>query len=198
LIDARGHLRYVHFGEGDYEAGEQAVRSLLAEAGRAGLGPMTRVQAERAARGVRTPESYLGAARAQGFVNGLFGDPVTPGHHFFRPPPGFRLPPNSLAYRGGWTIFADGATAGPRARLDLRFQARRVFLVMGSPEAAPVRVLLDGEPLPDRLSGDDVRAGTAEVDEQRLYRLVDLPRVERHLLTLEFAPGISGYAFTFG
>jgi hypothetical protein len=123
---------------------------------------------------------------------------VSPGHHFFRPPPGFRLPPNSLAYRGGWTIFADGATAGPRARLDLRFQARRVFLVMGSPEAAPVRVLLDGDPLPDRLSGDDVRAGTAEVDEQRLYRLVDLPRVERHLLTLRFAPGISGYAFTFG
>jgi cytochrome c biogenesis protein CcdA/thiol-disulfide isomerase/thioredoxin len=197
LIDARAHLRYVHFGEGDYEAGERAVRSLLAEAGRAGLGSMAHVQAERASRGVGTPESYLGAARAQGFVNGLFGDPVTPGHHFYRPPD-VRLPPNSLAYRGGWTISADGATAGARARLDLRFQARRVFLVMGSPEVAPVRVLLDGEPLPDRLSGDDVREGTAKVDQQRLYRLVDLPRVEGHLLTLKFAPGISGYAFTFG
>jgi hypothetical protein len=73
-----------------------------------------------------------------------------------------------------------------------------VFLVMGSSERAPVRVLLDGEPISGRLSGEDVRGSTAEVGPQRLYRLVDLPRVERHLLTLRFAPGISGYAFTFG
>ena len=33
---------------------------------------------------------------------------------------------------------------------------------------------------------------------QRLYTLVSLPRSERHHLTLRFAPGVSGYAFTFG
>jgi len=198
LIDARGHIRYIHFGEGDYEASEQAVRSLLAEAGRERLGSMTDVPVERAARGVRTPESYLGAARAQGFVNGFRDDPVVPGTHVFRPP-GFRLPLNRLAYRGEWTIADDGATAGPGARLDLRFQARQVFLVMGSPERpAPVRVLLDGAPIPDRLAGSDVDAGRARVNQQRLYRLVELPRVQRHLLSLRFAPGVSGYAFTFG
>jgi hypothetical protein len=36
------------------------------------------------------------------------------------------------------------------------------------------------------------------VDDQRLYRLVDLPEVGRHALTLGFDPGVSGYAFTFG
>ncbi|MGH2988216.1 MAG: redoxin domain-containing protein, partial [Solirubrobacterales bacterium] len=198
LIDSRGHIRYIHFGEGDYEASEQAVRSLLAEAGRERLGSMTDVRVERAARGVRTPESYLGAARAQGFVNGFRDDPVTPGTQVFRPP-GFRLPLNRLAYRGKWTISDEAATAGPDARLDLRFQARRVFLVMGSPgQPAPVRVLLDGEPIRDRVAGSDVQTGSAEVSQQRLYRLVELPRVGRHLLSLRFAPGVSGYAFTFG
>ncbi len=31
LIDKRGHIRYVHIGEGDYAATEQNIRSLLAE-----------------------------------------------------------------------------------------------------------------------------------------------------------------------
>jgi hypothetical protein len=43
-----------------------------------------------------------------------------------------------------------------------------------------------------------VRGGTVVVDRQRLYRLVELPEAERHLLTLKLAPGVSGYAFTFG
>jgi hypothetical protein len=36
------------------------------------------------------------------------------------------------------------------------------------------------------------------VRRQRLYTLVSLPREERHRLTLRFAPGVTGYAFTFG
>jgi Thioredoxin like C-terminal domain len=43
-----------------------------------------------------------------------------------------------------------------------------------------------------------VRGGSAVVTRQRLYRLVDLNRAERHVLTLELSPGVSGYAFTFG
>jgi hypothetical protein len=38
----------------------------------------------------------------------------------------------------------------------------------------------------------------ATIEAQRLYRLVDLPAVARHRLTLEFDPRVSGYAFTFG
>jgi hypothetical protein len=59
-------------------------------------------------------------------------------------------------------------------------------------------VLLDGRPVPARLAGADVHGGRARIGAERLYRLVDLSRAERHRLTLEFAPGIEGYAFTFG
>jgi hypothetical protein len=48
------------------------------------------------------------------------------------------------------------------------------------------------------VSGGDVRAGVANISFQRLYRLVDLPRVETHTLELSFEPGVTGYAFTFG
>ncbi len=194
LIDARGRIRYVHFGEGDYDTSEKAVRSLLAEAGAKGLGGMTHAHIESASRGLRTPESYLGSARAQGFVNGL----LRPGSFDFGTAAP-QLPPNHLAYGGRWTITPESATAGRGAELELNFTARRVFLVLGSPQAPrTLRVLLDGRPIPARLSGQDVRAGAATIDQQRLYRLVNLPRVQRHTLELRFSPGISGYAFTFG
>jgi hypothetical protein len=59
-------------------------------------------------------------------------------------------------------------------------------------------VLLDGHPIPQALAGADVRGGVVTVTGQRLYRLVDLPRVGSHLLRLEPEPGVMGYAFTFG
>jgi hypothetical protein len=36
------------------------------------------------------------------------------------------------------------------------------------------------------------------IDQQRLYRLVNLPRVENRVLELMFPPGVSGFALTFG
>ncbi len=193
LIDARGRVRYVHFGEGDYGTTERAIRSLLAERGNRKLGGETRVRAQTPSPGLTTPESYLGGARAERFVNG-----PRPGAHRYALTAA-QLPPDHLAYGGRWRITAESATALKGATLKLAFGARRVFLVLGSSQAPlPLRVLLDGHPIPDRLAGADVRGGVTMIDAQRLYKLVNLPRVERHTLTLRFAPGISGYAFTFG
>jgi hypothetical protein len=104
-----------------------------------------------------------------------------------------------LRYTGSWRVTESSATALTGARLQLSFLARRVFLVLGSPSRPmPVRVLLDGRPIPGTLAGDDVHGSVATVSFQRLYRLVNLPRVERHTLTVEPAGGVAGYAFTFG
>ncbi len=195
LIDARGRVRFVHFGEGSYAETERAIRSLLAEAGQARLGGRAKARAETADPEVTTPESYLGASRADRFANG----PLRPGGQVFEAIAPSELPPDFLAYAGGWRIGGDSATASRDASLSLSFQARRVFLVMGSREGPrPVRVLLDGRPIPNSLAGEDVRGGRAMVSAQRLYRLVDLPRAGRHVLSLRFAPGVAGYAFTFG
>jgi cytochrome c biogenesis protein CcdA/thiol-disulfide isomerase/thioredoxin len=192
LIDARGRLRYVHFGEGDYDTTEAAIRSLLAEAGDQRLGSTTHVRAQAPSVDTRTPETYLGSGRAERFVT-----PVSTGVHDYGALPG-SLPPDHLAYGGRWTILSDGATAGIGAQLALDFTARRVFLVLGSRGTRPLQVLLDGRRISPEFAGADVRNGVASIGPQRLYRLVDLPAVGHHRLRLRFASGISGYAFTFG
>jgi cytochrome c biogenesis protein CcdA/thiol-disulfide isomerase/thioredoxin len=195
LVDARGRVRYWHFGEGAYAETERAIRALLAEAGRAPARQAgAPVRAERAEHGVTTPETYLGWLRAQGFDS----QRIAFGTQDFGS--GRRDPrPDLFAFRGRWTIARKHATAREKASIDAHVGARRVFLVLGSPgRPRRVRVLLDGRPLPDRLAGPDVRGGVVRVREQRLYGLVDFGRVERRVVTLQFEPGVTGYAFTFG
>ncbi len=192
LIDAQGRVRSYDFGEGEYEEKEQKIRELLAEAGeRVGKGDAG-ARGIAASAGVTTPETYLGSARAAGYVNGA----IRPGSQDFGDPPA--PPADHLAYRGRWKVRPESATADGGA-IDLAFGARRVYLVLGSPgHSRGVRVLLDGKPIPARLAGRDVRGGEVRVSGQRLYSLVDLPRVERHDLRLIPEPGVTGYAFTFG
>jgi cytochrome c biogenesis protein CcdA/thiol-disulfide isomerase/thioredoxin len=194
LIDARGRVRLVHFGEGSYAETEAGIRSLLAEAGDHKLGSRAHAHVQRPSAHA-TPESYLGAARAERFANG----PILPGTQQFDSIPASSLAPNQLAYGGQWRIDRESATAGQGASLELNFTAKRVFLVLGSPGGPrKVQVLLDGKPIPNSLAGPDVRDGVATISNQRLYRLVDLPHPESHVLTLQPEQGISGYAFTFG
>jgi cytochrome c biogenesis protein CcdA/thiol-disulfide isomerase/thioredoxin len=197
LIGADGEVRYVHFGEGAYEETEAAIRSLLAEAGE-GNGALGKAvgdqDAERIAPGLGTPETYLGWERAQGWV-----EPPRPGVHTYDEVEPSNLGLNQFAFGGRWSIDRESATAVEDASVSLGFQARRVFLVLGSEEApGRVQVELDGERIPARDAGEDVVNGAATITGQRLYRLVDLPSVGRHTLTLRFDPGVSGYAFTFG
>jgi cytochrome c biogenesis protein CcdA/thiol-disulfide isomerase/thioredoxin len=193
LVDANGDVREAHFGEGGYADTERAIRTLLHEAGHSDLGAGARAEAQAPSAGLRTPETYLGSARARGWVT-----PVAPGDRDFGAAPA-ALAGNQFAYAGRWAISDEEATSGAGAEINAEFDARRVFLVLGSPERArQVQVLLDGRPITAKLAGADVHAGRLTVRAQRLYRLVDLPAVARHRLTLIFDPGVSGYAFTFG
>jgi hypothetical protein len=192
LIDAQGRVRAVDFGEGGYAEKERAIRALLAENGDTRLGAMTRAHGELPSQDT-TPESYLGSARAERFS----GQPPRNGTHSYGTAP--TPSPDHLAYGGPWSVSPASATAGPGAMLKLSFQARRVFLVLGSPGATrTIRVLLDGRPITASAAGSDVHAATVAVHQQRLYTLVDLPWVQRHILTLLPRAGITGYAFTFG
>jgi thiol-disulfide isomerase/thioredoxin len=195
FIDAQGRIRLADFGEGEYGAKERAIRSLLVEAGASGLGTATRVHALAPSEAETTPESYLGAERAERFTNGQ----IATGLHDFGPLPEAPPPLSHLRYAGPWQIEPLAAKAGSGARLQLRFKAQRVYLVLGSPgNSEPVRVLLDGRPIPSSVAGGDVHRGVASVSFQRLYRLVELPSVQTHILTVEPAPGVSAYDFTFG
>lgn len=194
LIDAHGNVRYATFGEGDYSQTETAIRALLAEAGSAvgaHSSPMDVIVPSSQA----TPETYLGTERAEGWLQS-----PREGVHDYGAPVSRPLPLNQFAYSGTWKIAGQPAEAGANAGIDLSFQAEHVYLVLSSSGGAPrqVQVLLDGRPIPARFAGSDVHGGAVTVRAQRLYTLVSLPRDERRRLSLRFAPGISGFAFTFG
>src|ERR1700761_5044761 len=193
FVDARGHVRYAHFGEGEYGEKEQVIRELLTEAGHPPGKERSGAHGIAAEPTVTTPESYLGSGRAQNFTNGL----ITKGtHDFTLSPPG----ENELSYGAEWTITEQPVTAGKGAKLDLNFGARRVYLVLGSPGGKPrrVKVLLDGKPIAPADDGTDVHNGYVTVTDERLYNLVELPQVEHHLLELVPEAGVQGYAFPFG
>ncbi len=186
LIDAKGHVRYASFGEGEYDQTEAAIKALLREAGRSAKPSEDgAVKAQTPSQGVSTPETYLGASRAQGFVQ----DPIRPVTRDFGALPGRRaLPQDRFAYGGLWKVGQEEAVAGAGARVAVRFGARRVFLVLGSP-GKPRKVQV-------RLYGQKPR--TITVDHQGLYTLADLPSVQSRYLELRLDPGVHAYAFTFG
>jgi cytochrome c biogenesis protein CcdA/thiol-disulfide isomerase/thioredoxin len=192
FVDAKGEVRYAHFGEGEYSEKEEVIRELLAEAGHNPGRARADAHGMAAEPGVTTPESYLGAERAQNFTNGL----IETGRQTFT----LRRPgDNELSYGGEWTIGDQPVTAGKGAKLDLNFGARRVYLVLGSPgRPRRVKVMLDGKPIAAADDGADVHNGYVKVTDQRLYNLVELPKVEHHVLELVPEEGVQGYAFTFG
>jgi cytochrome c biogenesis protein CcdA/thiol-disulfide isomerase/thioredoxin len=182
FVDRRGHVRYAHFGEGEYEKSENVIRTLLAEKGLPS--PVSGSIPDQTPTDLLTPETYLGSARIDRFV----GSRLVRGRETTYTIPRV-VPQNAFAYGGRWTVERERIVAGAGARLRLSFHARKVFLVLGSGGAArSVRVVLDGKPVK-----------TVRVTEDRLYTLVDRSgEPADHTLDLAFSPGTQAYAFTFG
>jgi cytochrome c biogenesis protein CcdA/thiol-disulfide isomerase/thioredoxin len=117
----------------------------------------------------KTPETYLGLARRGNNVN----------------------------FTGEWKNFNEYTNPQKGAYLTINFEAKEVYLVMrtkGNP--ANVKVFLD-----DKLQGfgEDNKNGMVTVTKDRLYKLINLEKAERHKLRLEFEDSNAElFAFTFG
>jgi cytochrome c biogenesis protein CcdA/thiol-disulfide isomerase/thioredoxin len=204
LADAKGRIRYHHFGEGGEAGTEAAIRTLLAEAGHAPTMAMARADAEGASMAadfaeVATRETYLGFGRAANFVS--------PGG-FIRGQSGTYATPSALAlgqwaYGGRWTVEQQrGRLEMSGGSLSIRFKARDLHLVLGSPDGKPIRfrVTLDGA-APGADHGLDIdAAGNGRVSDHRLYQLVrQKAGAKERTFTITFTdPGVEAYAFTFG
>ena len=178
LVDRDGHVRYYHFGEGEYAETEEAIRTLLAERGTAV--PAASGLEDRSPHGQVTPESYLGYKRLARYS----GPPVLNDAERAYTFPA-KLDDNELAFAGRWQVEDERAVAGRGARLRLDYRARNVFLVLTG--RGSVQVLVDERAERRvRVTGD------------KLYTLVEREAIGDHLLELRFTPGVAGYAFTFG
>jgi len=184
LIDAKGHIRRTHFGEGGFDHMEEAIRALLKENGKDVSGDLSAVK-DLTPHNDRTPETYLGIHRMERFAS---PEKIILGDELFSLPK--EIPLNNFAYQGAWNLQNQFAKSGPRAALEFKFKASKVFLVVGPAHKGDViKVFIDGRPMNDVI-----------LDTVRLYNVIDLMGADEiHTLRLEFQnPGTAVYAFTFG
>jgi hypothetical protein len=143
----------------------------------------------------QTPETYLGSARQAGFEGSYPGD----GTHAFQFPSG--LDHDSWALGGTWDVASQYITATEASdKLELRFQARDVYLVLSAPGSVTAHVTISGTATTAALATEDVSAsGEFSVSSARLYHLVHLPASDQGTVTITFdGPGVQAFAFTFG
>ena len=205
FIDAKGRMRFHHFGEGEYDQSEQMIQRLLKEAGNGDV-PQSLVTIN--ASGVeaapsvvddRSPETYIGYDRARNFASP--GGIVENERHVYASE---SLQPNQWSLSGDWTVSGENAVLnGVGGSIVYRFRARDLHLVLGpGTDGKPIRfrVTIDGNaPGADHGTDTDVD-GQGVVDSQRLYQLVRQNDViSDRTFAIEFLDaGVHAYAFTFG
>ena len=206
LVDAKGRIRYHHFGEGDYDEIEHIIRELLKENGAtsvaSGTASVSGVGIEAAPDwpDQRSPETYIGYRQAQNFASPekLHKD----SNQIFNAPEKLSL--NHWALSGSWNVNAESAVlqAAP-GKIVFRFHSRDVNLVLApAKDGKPVRfvVRLDGVAIGDNSGVDTSPDGSGEIREPRLYQLIRQkgPIVDR-TFEIEFLDlGVHALDFTFG
>jgi hypothetical protein len=177
FIDAQGRIRDHSFGQGDYVASEHVIQQLLAKAGNTNVsGGLVAVNASGAEAvsdtdDVRSPETYIGYARAEKFVSP--GGAVKDGSHIYA---AGKLQLNEWGLSGDWMIGEERARLNRKdGSIVYRFHARDLHLVLGSARKGnPIRfrVTIDGAPPGDSHGADVDADGQGVVTGQRLYQLV--------------------------
>lgn len=187
LIDAQGHIRYVHFGEGAYEETEQAIQQLLKEAGLmsdadSDISASAVVPAGQAVRG-QTAETYLGYLRARELVNQEYRPDQVVDYSL--------VPPftDTWSLDGPWRITEEHAISeSDQSRLQLKFSAKEVYLVVEVDQPAEIGVKLNGEQQPP-----------VQVTQSQLYTVISSDEFLRNMiLELDVPKGVRLFAFTFG
>ena len=206
LVDAKGRIRYHHFGESDYGDIERVIQELLKENGATGLAPDTTsvsavgIEAAPDWTDGRSPETYIGYRQAQNFASPekVHKDST----QIFSAPAKLSL--NHWGLSGSWNVNAESAVlqAVP-GKIVFRFHSRDLHFVLSpAKDAKPIRfvVKLNGASPGENHGGDIAPDGSGEIREPRLYQLIRQkgPIVDR-TFEIEFLdPGVQSLDFTFG
>ncbi|MBZ5586627.1 MAG: hypothetical protein LAQ30_31455 [Acidobacteriia bacterium] len=205
FIDAKGRIRYRHFGEGEYEKSERVIQTLLKENGATSLDETTvRITPEgpeaSPSEDVRSPETYVGYARAENFASPE--RMARDSRETYSPParPGL----NQWGLDGSWKAGAESSKLeSAPGKIVFRFHSRDLHMVLGpANNGTPVRfkVKLNGT-APGGDHGSDSNAdGTGEVRRPRMYQLIrQKGPIKDVTFEIEFIdPGIEVFSFTFG
>jgi cytochrome c biogenesis protein CcdA/thiol-disulfide isomerase/thioredoxin len=184
LIDAKGEVRHVAFGEGDYGGTEALIRQLLVAANPSVTLPKPTDVPDETPTHALTPESYLGSERvsAQNFSSpGGYKD----GSSTYSLPSG-QLGQDDFAFGGSWLTEAQSITAQSDASvIALKYEASHVYLDVSGTGTLAVTDSKGTRVIP--VSGAP-----------NIYDLLTPGGYRASSLKVTLSKGLMAYSFTFG
>jgi len=206
FIDAKGRIRFHHFGEGDYAECERMIQQFLKENGAAGFDGSTvsvsgvGIEAAPDIDDEQSPETYVGYGEAQNFASP--GRVARDSTKSYSPPAHPAL--NEWGLSGSWKVGKESAElqAAP-GRVLFRFHSRDLHFVLAPiSDGKPVRfkVILDGAAPGANCGSDCAPDGSGEIREPRLYQLIrQKDKIMDRTFEIEFLDsGAHAVDFTFG
>lgn len=197
LIDRNGNVRRQHFGEGEYNQTEQAIRGLLSEKSSTKLSSSlispgkTSVPVNQR----QTPETYLGTDRASSYTGSpTLGSQAEQSYNFAQ-----SLKSSQWSLSGKWHVTGGAITAVSNAKLKINIAAKNVYLVGGAPQSTPVNVNFNDQPVSQAdVSGVDVTNSQVNIRLSNLYRIVSFKNFTSGTIELDVPSGVNLNTFTFG
>jgi thiol-disulfide isomerase/thioredoxin len=206
VADAKGRIRYHHFGEEDYVEIEAVIQELLKENGATGVASSPTsvngvgIEAAPDWADERSPETYIGYRMAENFSSPerVRKDSV---QEYSAPA---KLLLNHWGLSGSWNV--NGESAVPQAthgKIVFRFHSRDLNLVLApTKDGKPVRfrVMLEGAAPGEKCGVDIAPDGSGEIREPRLYQLIrQKGAILDRTFEIEFLDiGGNALDFTFG
>lgn len=178
LIDQNGHIVYEHFGEGEYDRTENAIRLLL------GLdNPVGADNGQDLSR-IFSPEMYFGTSR---LANLTPAQQPSEQAADYQPP--INLPLNNFSLEGRWQFDREKALlADGTGKIRLHFYAGKVFIVAAAEKPVTLEVVVDG-----------AEKKSVTVNASKLYPLFDTSDYREHTMEIIIPQsGLQAFTFTFG
>jgi cytochrome c biogenesis protein CcdA/thiol-disulfide isomerase/thioredoxin len=181
LIDAKGTVRHIKFGEGDYHVTENLIRQLLTDADPGVKLPPPSDSADTTPQAGLTPETYFSVGKVVNYGGTAVYDA---GDASFAYPP--TLADDTFALAGPWSLDYQGATArADTSAVELNYHAKNVYLVVGGEGTATV--VRDGKTQVIPISGPPTS-----------HQIVAGDQAVRGNLEVRLSTGLQAFSFTYG
>jgi thiol-disulfide isomerase/thioredoxin len=178
VVDQKGRVVSMRYGEGEYDKIENKIRELL------GITPPVGMDNGVDLSRIRSPEMYFGTAHDE--FQSSQQHPIKGSKNYVLPR---TLDLNQFALEGTW--LRDGehaALTSDNGRFRMRFNAAKMHLVTGSKSPMEIIVRVDGGK-PNKFT----------IDVPRLYTLFDSGDYREHTMEIEVpSRGLDLYSVTFG